>query len=144
MEENKNILESVELRQNPYSVPEGYFENLRPRLHVVTEERTAAPSVWTRFMPYAALAASFAIIVAVGTAILRPTTAVSPEQASFDYALLAPRTNPYSVYDAAALDEDEEGYNYGEYTNDDIVQFLIESGISVENIAYTAYYETNR
>ena len=56
-----------------YSTPEGYFEGLRKRLSDIPEQHPRR-SLVQKATPYLALAASFAIIVAVGSAILRKTS----------------------------------------------------------------------
>ena len=58
--------------KSSYSVPEGYFENLQQRLSKIPAQNPRHTAV-RRFTPYLALAASFALIVAVGTAVLRKT-----------------------------------------------------------------------
>ena len=56
-----------------YSVPDGYFENLKNRLSSIPQQQEA-PSGLQRFTPYLALAACFAIAVFVGSMVLNRTT----------------------------------------------------------------------
>ena len=55
-----------------YSVPDGYFENLKTRLSAIPEQEKR-PSRIARVTPYFALAACFAVAVVVGQSILRKT-----------------------------------------------------------------------
>ncbi len=56
-----------------YSVPDGYFENLKGRLRSIADTQQEAPSRLQRFTPYLALAACFAIAVLAGSLILKRT-----------------------------------------------------------------------
>ena len=56
-------------KQVPYSVPEGYFDSLQTRLSDIPQRRTSV-----NWMPYLALAASFALLVAVGSFVLNRTS----------------------------------------------------------------------
>ena len=79
--------QSVMKNKNSYSVPEGYFENLRQRLSAIPEQQPRR-TVVRRLTPYLALAASFALIVAVGTAVLRKTVPpVASEQEIIEYLI---------------------------------------------------------
>jgi hypothetical protein len=55
-----------------YSVPDGYFENLKTRLSQIPAQESR-PSRITRLTPYLALAACFAFVVLVGNAVLNRT-----------------------------------------------------------------------
>ena len=65
--ENDILKDSLELKQMPFTVPEGYFE--------VFKEANARPvarkvSLWNRIAPYAAMAAVFVSLVTTGTFLL--------------------------------------------------------------------------
>jgi len=126
MKENKDILDRKDLRQRPYSVPSSYFEGLQDRLMAIPQEHpvtlqkeTKVVSLWHRMRPYAAMAASFALVLAVGSLVLRrPSDAV--EDSDYDRLLFAdmiPHVDPYS--------------NYGDYqedtelTSDELLDYLV-------------------
>lgn len=55
-----------------YSVPDGYFENLKTRLSSIPAQERR-PSRIVKLTPYLALAACFAFIVLIGNAVLNRT-----------------------------------------------------------------------
>ena len=57
----------------PYSTPDGYFEGLQTRLVEIPAHRSRI-----NFMPYLALAASFALAALAGNYILMKSTASQP------------------------------------------------------------------
>lgn len=134
----KDILD--DLKRNPYSVPDGYFDRLKKRLNeiAVSPVDTVPRSLWQRIRPYAALAACFAASFLIGNAILRKT---APKASSSDqfykelmYSDLIPVTQPYAIFEM----EDEEEM---ETSDEDIINFLLETGVSVELIAYVELLE---
>lgn len=122
-----------------FSVPEGYFEQLQSRLEAIPGQQQAArkpamvASVWAKARPYAALAASFLMIFFVGNQAL---TRITPQPESeytledWYYANLIPVTNPYAIYDAAPDTYAEDGSS-----DEDILQYLISSGASLDYIS---------
>ena len=126
-------------RKNDISTPEGYFENLQMRLSEIPA-RPARVSTVRRLAPYAAIAASFLAIVMLGNAILGKTAAPADDD-----------TWTYVSYLADALDPDGgvpmdmAGYYIEEESDglsaEDIMNYLVEDGISVEYLAYLSYEE---
>jgi hypothetical protein len=120
-------------RKSDISTPEGYFENLQERLLAIPVRQTeATPSTTTkirRFAPYLAYAASLALLLAVGTSVLRKTatTPAVQEDPYWDYV----------AYLSDALDPD----GYFEYveaeplSDEDIVNYLLASNVSLEQLA---------
>lgn len=109
-------------------VPEGYFDDLRTRLQAIPQEYSGTSrnisGRWGRIAPYAALAACFALMVAVGTAVLKhtvPESAISEEEELF-YAGLAHTSQGNLEYD---LEEYADPVS-----DDDIINYLIESAES--------------
>lgn len=129
-------------KRNDISTPEGYFENLQQRLSEIPAS-PARVSTLHRLAPYVAIAASFLVAVMLGNAILR-STAPSPASAEDD-------TWTYVSYLAAALDPDGAAltdlYDDGEEEleeslfAEDIVNYLLADGISVEHLNYLSYEE---
>ena len=129
-------------KRNDISTPEGYFENLQQRLSEIPAS-PARVSTLHRLAPYVAIAASFLVAVMLGNAILR-STAPSPASAEDD-------TWTYVSYLADALDPDGAAlmdlYDDGEEDleeslfAEDIVNYLLADGISVEHLNYLSYEE---
>ena len=131
METGKEILEKV--GKPAYRVPDGYYEDLRERLGRIPSEVTVQETgPWMRVKPYLALAACFAIALAIGTAILKQTASgPSPDQlyneTVFADMVSVPQPDLYlqGLYDEESPISDE-----------DIIEYLIESGVSAEQIEF--------
>ncbi len=126
---------------NIYKVPDGYFDSLQKRLEAIpsqhTEERASvvAMPLWTRVRPYVALAACMLMAFFIGNFFLGRNQASAPAEFGLqDYYMadLIPVTNPYAIYDDAPMDL----YTMESSSEDDVVQYLISSGTSVDYIAY--------
>ncbi len=127
-----------------YNVPDGYFDSLKSRLAGIPAMAETVPeekvTVWTRVRPALALAASFAILFVCGTFILSKTAGKETTEDSefLEYAyMMIPRTEPYSIYDASLA----ESLYEGELSDDDIVSYLIETGVSLNQLSYVEDYE---
>ena len=119
---------SSELRKMPYRVPEGYFEGLQDCLRIGeahTPEETR--SFWGRMAPYASMAAAFVIMVTAGTAILRNVTE-NREMTYEDYIVHS---------DIMIINEEDTEDAYEETDAQDIVDYLIYSGITAELIEFS-------
>lgn len=118
----KDILENLD--RTPYKVPEGYFETFADKLKPWEKSRSGALD---KVMPYLSMAAMFAIIVAVGTAIMR---FVSPEDELQEYgSLFYCDLVPYS--DTVYYSYSDDTY---EVSEDDIIEYLIYNGTSTDYI----------
>ncbi len=117
---------SPELKKMPFSVPEGYFDSLREDLK---KPRTIKVSVWGRLSPYAAVAAVFIFMVSAGTFLLERTT---PEQEMTheDYFLFSDNMMISTIYEM----EEEEQIADADIADEDIIEYLIYSGITAEEI----------
>ena len=127
-------------KRNDITTPEGYFENLQQRLSEIPA-RPVRVSPVHRLAPYAAIAASFLVAVMLGNAILRKTAPASAEDDTWTYvSYLADALDP----DGAAM---MDLYDYGEEAEEDglsaedIVNYLLADGISVEHLNYLSYEE---
>ena len=126
MDKKRDILEREDLRRNPYSVPEGYFDRLQDRLKAIPSQQAeasrkelfqqvdaafqAVPSAgqsenrsWIR--PVMGWAVGIAAALAVGVFVFRggspagnPVAAESVSYEQFAYADLIPRTDPYIYF----------------------------------------------
>lgn len=119
---------SSELRKMPYSIPEGYFEGLQNNLRInEANVSTETRRFWGRMAPYASMAAAFAIIATAGTAILRNVT----ERSDMSY-------EDYIVHsEIMIVNEEETEEAYPEAEAQDIVEYLIHSGITAELIEFS-------
>ena len=124
-------------RKNDILVPEGYFENLQERLSSIgrTETSPAETKVVRRIMPYIAVAASMLIAVTVGNWILS-RTAIRDMQGDYESMLIAEASPLYGPDGSSFLDDELE-----DITNEDIVNYLISSGVSLEQINAVRYEE---
>ena len=119
-------------RKNDILVPEGYFGNLQERLSAIPAQHAVAeaPRGVRRLMPYAAIAASMLLAVTVGNWILR-RTAVRDVQGDYDSMLIA------EVLGTSQIDYDREEDESADFlTDDDIVEYLIATGTTVELLDY--------
>ncbi|MCR5464582.1 MAG: hypothetical protein K6F06_08640 [Bacteroidales bacterium] len=131
MRTGKDIFENIG-KDRP-SVPEGYFDDLKARLNSIpVESATAHPGSWSRVRPYLALAASFAAIVLIGNAILKDTTKSQSADQFYgenSYADIVSITNPEIFYNVEEFDVED-------ISDDDIINYLIETGVRAEHLAY--------
>ena len=123
MDKKRNILEREELRQRPYSVPDGYFDALQTRLSVIPQ-REVASRTWMR--PVFAFATGIAAVLVACVILFHPsgespdamTDIVSYEQMA--YADLIPRTDPYIYYG----DETEQP---ADPTEEEMMDYLLQN-----------------
>ena len=123
------------IRKNDIRVPDGYFENLETRLSAIAHAPSQAPRTGLvhRLTPYAAIAASMLLAVTVGNWLLS-RTAVIDTQSEYESMLIAEvlrSTDPDGVF---LYDEPAE-----ELTDEDIVNYLISTDISLEQINSIRY-----
>jgi len=110
------------------SVPDGYFDSLKDRLNDIP----AAGRKFS-FTPYLSLAASFVVLFIAGSLLLNLTagrTEIDDEQAFQEtfVAEIIPVTEQYETMMLLSDAEEEE------ISEDDIINYLIESGTSMEAI----------
>ena len=125
-------------KRNDISTPEGYFGDLQERLLEIPA-RPARVSTVRRLAPYVAIAASFLVAVILGNAILRTTASPSPEDDTWSYvSYLADALDPdgASLFDEVDWEMDQEESGLSE---EDIINYLLADGISVEHLNYLSY-----
>jgi hypothetical protein len=125
-------------RKNDILTPEGYFENLQDRLSQIPARQQPVSTV-RRIAPYFAYAASLLVAVMLGNAVLKKTAAPAQDDNWTYVSYLADALDP----DGAALYEEDEWYEDGgqDLSEDDIINYLIADGISVEHLNYVNYEE---
>lgn len=126
--ENDILKDCVELRQMPYSVPEGYFESFKAEAVRPVVRRI---NFWNRFAPYAAMAAVFVFLVTAGTFLLERSTP-QYQMTEEDYMMFSDNIMTTIAY------EMEYGYQLAEaeISEEDIINYLIYSGVTPEHIEF--------
>ena len=129
-------------KRNDISTPEGYFENLQQRLSEIPASPARVSTVH-RLAPDVAIAASFLVAVMLGNAILRRTapSPASAEDDSWTYvSYLADALDPDGASLMDLYEDGEEGLEERLFA-EDIVNYLLADGISVEHLNYLSYEE---
>lgn len=131
MDIKKDILDKT--MKPGFSVPEGYFDKLQARLKEIPEKK-AQVSVRQRLRPYLVMAACFLLSLIVGTGILKTTTVhnVSDEDL-FYYDLGYANLIPVTYADSAFYESEEDT----EISVEDIENYLIATGVSINRLAYS-------
>ena len=116
-----------ELKGNPFSTPEGYFESFKLEMSRRVEKPRA--SIWKSSIPYMAVAASLALILSVGTLIINSIGTIN-DFSDEDYILFS------NSFVSTAEYEDSESYQFAEaeLKEEDIIEYLIYVGTSLESI----------
>lgn len=120
----KDILaERTELRKQPYSVPEGYFETFKSEMKPYQEQKF---TLTARLAPYVSMAAVFAFLVTAGTLFLKKSTPYDDltQEDFLVFSTAMANTEYYEmdqIADAGLADED-------------IIEYLIYCGITPEEI----------
>ncbi len=124
MDKKMEILEREDLRRRPYSVPEGYFDQLQERLNAIPRSVEAAPAAGQsrkHLFPALILSVGLAAALVLGVFLFRGSETPVPSPLmeidsyeQFAYADLIPRTEPYIYYEepAAPDEENEEMIDY--------------------------------
>ena len=130
-------------KRNDITTPEGYFGNLQARLLEIPAQQPARVSTVHRLAPYLAIAASFLVAVMLGNAILRTSTPAPAADDTWDYvSYLAAALDPDGGVPMDMADYYLEDTESAGLSEEDIVNYLLEDGISVEYLAYLSYEES--
>lgn len=127
MEKEKDILKDcLQLKQMPFTVPEGYFETFKAE---ASKPMVRKLDFRTRIAPYAAMAAVFAFMVTAGTYLLEKS-APEYQMTEEDYVMFSDNMMTTIAY------EMEYGYQLAEaeISEEDIIEYLIYTGVSAEQI----------
>lgn len=132
----QTLLSKKAMTKNSHTTPEGYFDSLKTRLSRIPQEQDVRVSLWQKVSPHLAIAAAFIAIVTAGTAILKTFTSTgqdSQEELYNQYILsdLVLRSSN-DLYQEDVFDFDDSDSE--EVSQEDLVNYLIESGLTVENI----------
>ena len=122
-----DILNDIpQLRRQAYDVPEGYFEAFKAN---AAPYQAKSISLAGRLVPYISMAAMFIFLLTVGTLFLQKTT--SPEMMTQE---------DYLVFSGDMMNAVGYEIEYGdqiadaEIANEDIINYLIYSGVTLEEI----------
>ncbi len=124
----RNIMYDDSLRKCPYSVPEGYFDSLKERAMKYAQP---APVFQFKRVLYTAvsMAAMFILMVTAGTFFLKGVTPAE-DLTQEDYMVFTDGYIDLELYD----DGLSEQYADASISNEDIVEYLIYTGVSEELI----------
>lgn len=118
--------------KKPYSVPDGYFEDLQMRLNEIPQQQEEArvPAGIGRLAPYLALAACFLFAYVVGSLFIKKPVGVDAvDYEQMRYADIIP-------YNEVFLNSEDLSDAVSE---EDLIEYLIATNTSADLIAY----ETN-
>ncbi len=125
-EKNRDILaDNPKLKEQVYSVPDGYFSGFKAGM---TPYASVEPSLARRLVPYLSMAAVFIFLVTAGTFFLQRTTP-SDEFTQEDFILYSSNISGIGLYE----EETDQLADAG-IADEDIIEYLIYSGISAEEI----------
>lgn len=130
----KDILNcSPELKRMPFSVPEGYFDDLRRSVAVSNGHRSKQVSVLTKLIPYASMAAMllFALVLGRTLADRRQTVSETTDTVSEfeDFMVFADGSTDVALYYL-----EHEQYAENNIEEDEIIEYLIYTGVSEMDI----------
>lgn len=123
---NDILKDCTELKQMPFSVPEGYFDSFKNANAVPVAKRV---SLWNRMVPYVAMAAVFVSLVAAGTFFLERSTP-QYQMTEEDYVMFADNMMNTIAYEMEYGDQIAEA----DLSEEDIINYLIYTGVSAESI----------
>lgn len=125
-EKNRDILaDNPKLKEQVYSVPDGYFSVFKAGM---TPYASVEPSLARRLVPYLSMAAVFIFLVTAGTFFLQQTTPAD-EFTQEDFILYSSNISGIGLYE----EEPDQLADAG-IADEDIIEYLIYSGISAEEI----------
>lgn len=124
-QDNDILKQDGNLKEMPFSLPEGYMESLRKELKTIPQRNTKKISIFNRILPYVSLAAAFAMIVTIGGFILEKTT--QQDLSYEDYIVFSDDMTNTLLYDTDELYADA-------LSDDDIIEYLIYTGIEIEEL----------
>ena len=134
-ENEKDILQDIKLKKNPYSVPEGYFDALKTQARKYAEPtKIVRVNFWTRLTPYAGIAAMFLFVLVLGKVFVNNSqddlTAEQTESYE-DFLVFSDISSDIPMQYLAEEVGSEEVIDY-----EDIIEYLIYIGATEEYIEY--------
>jgi hypothetical protein len=136
-ETEKDILQDIKLKKNPYSVPEGYFDALKSQARKYAEPtKVVRVNFWTGLAPYAGIAAMFLFVLVLGKIFVKngqDTDSLSAEQIETyeDFMVFSDINYEIPAQYLAEEMSAEETIN-----DEDIIEYLIYIGATEKYIEY--------
>ena len=136
-EKEKDILQDIKLKSNPYSVPAGYFDALKTQARKYAEPtKVVRVNFWARLAPYAGIAAMFLFVLVLGKVFVnkdQDTSSLSAEQVESyeDFLVFSDISSEIPMQYLAEEMNAEEAIDY-----EDIIEYLIYIGATEEYIEY--------
>ena len=121
--ENMDILKDPKLKETPFTVPEGYFSTFKES--VFLKEHSTIVTHQNKSRRYIAIAASFTLLLGVGMGALKGLNKTDGYD-DMDFMVLSDMSAE-NYYDLLSYDDTE-------LTEEDIIQYLIESGEDIDYI----------
>jgi len=128
-------------KENPFKVPEGYFEDLTGRLMDATsgiEPLEEKKPVTRRIRPFIAIAASIALLAATGMAALYFSSSHKSPDASAELNISEININYLNEIDLISLEErvaDSDPFDrLPEISRNEIIDYLISENIDILDI----------
>lgn len=121
--DDKDILKTPGLRENPFSVPEGYFSSFKKGVIICKEPRKSAD--WKKYGYGIIAAASFALLAVTGIQ-LSNMTETQEEIDTIDLLVFSDMSTDAYIELMAVYEEDV-------LTEEDIIEYLIHEETSIEN-----------
>jgi hypothetical protein len=118
------LSEKPQLRKQAYTVPEGYFEELRSQ---IKPPQTVQLNWTQKLVPLVSMAATFILMVTAGTFFLQRATP-SEEFTQEDFLVFSSEISRMDYYEEMGHVADAD------IADADIIEYLIYSGISAEEI----------
>lgn len=123
------------LKNRPYSVPDGYFDDLQSKLSEIPHMPGRKASGWQMVQPYLALVICFCSILVLGKLIMNKAGSLPEASDSIYeqliYADMIPHAEPDAIF---YTEQSAAGSDY--IAEDDVIAYLIETGTSIELIDY--------
>ena len=121
--DDMDILKDPKLKESPFTVPEGYFSDFKKKVSISQGYRMSPRQSHTG--RYIAIAASFALLLGIGLGSLIGLRNAD-EYNDIDLMVLSD-VSAESYYDLLS-------YENGELTEEDIIEYLIDSGHDIHEI----------
>lgn len=114
-------------KQNPYTVPEGYFDSLQEKIRFRIEngkKETFSADPWNRFVkPALGMAAAFGLVFAIGFTIMKLSSGYSSDNFSDMMSI-----EEYDMMRAAVIngfDDDSTTTADNDLTDEEVVEYLL-------------------
>lgn len=136
-EKEKDILQDSKLKNNPYSVPAGYFGEFKAQARKYAEPtKVVRVNFWAKLAPYAGIAAMFLFVLVLGKVFVnndQDTSSLSAEQVESyeDFLMFSDINSEIPVQYLAEEMSAEEAIDH-----EDIIEYLIYIGATEEYIEY--------